>query len=550
MTRFATLILLLILAWASPGCSREDRIDGAVRTQTLLIGNGTEPQSIDPHIATGVPENRIIAALFEGLAGVHPKTLEPLADGAAERWDISPDGLTYTFHLRRDATWTNGDPVTAHDFVYSFYRILHPNSTAQNAYMLYPLRNAEAFNTKKTVNFGEVGAKALDDYTLELQLGGPTPYFLGVLNHYAWYPVHRDTIRKHGGDFKYDSLWTRPGNIVNNGPFRLVEWKLNHHLIIEKRDDYWDAGKVKLQRVHYHPIDNGESEQRAFRRGFIHLTSDLPVHRIDWTRQHMPGTLRLDPYLGTYYYRINISDPDPGASSRKTTARRTMQDPRVRRALNLALDREAICTFLNGGQLPAYSFVPPNAAGYQPDYTLSAALDTAKELLAEAGFPGGSGFPKIQIVYNTLESHKQVAEIVQEQWRKNLGIEIELLNQDWKVYLQTVEQLEYDLARAGWIGDYADPNTFLDLWLSGSGNNQTGFANPSYDELIGQAARTSDHQERMTFFQQAERILLEDLPIIPIYFYVSKRTIHPHVLGWEANLLDRHPIKYVSLRMP
>jgi oligopeptide transport system substrate-binding protein len=551
MSRSVPLLALLTLTAATSACLRsEPRIDAAARSQTLLIGNGTEPESIDPQIATGVPENRIIAALFEGLVGINPKTLEPVADSAAERWEISEDRLTYTFHLRPHATWSNGDPVTAHDFVYSYYRILSPKMAAKNAYMLYPLRNAEAFNTGKTSDFSTVGVRAVDDFTLELQLEGPTPFLLGVLDHYSWYPVHRATIQKHGGDFKLDSLWTRPGNIVGNGPYELEEWKLNNHIIVRKRDDYWDANRVTLNRVYYHPIDNGESEQRAFRRGFIHLTSDIPVHRIEWSRKHMPETLRLDPYLGTYYYRINISDAPADASLRTRNARKALQDPRVRRALNLAINREAVCRFLNSGQLPAYSFVPGNAAGYKPEYQLTSSAETAQSLLAEAGFPGGEGFPPIQIVYNTLESHKQVAEIIQQQLHKNLGIEVELLNQDWKVYLQTVNQLEYDLARAGWIGDYADPNSFLDLWLSGSGNNQTGFANAEYDSLVRQAARAADPEERIELFQKAERILLEEMPVIPVYFYVSKRSVHPHVVGWEANLLDRHPLKYVSLRLP
>ncbi|MFP4542299.1 MAG: peptide ABC transporter substrate-binding protein, partial [Opitutales bacterium] len=473
------------------------------REQVLHYGNGTEPEGIDPHIVTGVTENHIISALFEGLVGIDPHTLDPLADAGAERWEVSPDGLTYTFHLRPEATWSNGDPVRASDYVYSYHRMLNPRMAAKYAYMLYPLRHAEAYNTTqlgrllvglvgdfpqpweelKQVDFAahpehalefnrigldrltveqfdaleadptlfewpadvtieareeilarlrayregpredlweraDVGVVAVDDFTLRLELEKPAPYLLGMLNHYSWYPVHPPTIEHFGGMTKRDSLWTRPGNIVVNGPFDLAEWIVNRHIRVVKRPSYWDAEEVRLREIYFYPIDDVEAEQRAFRDGYIHVTSTVPTHRIDFNRRHFPDNLRFDAYLGTYYYRINVTPPGPDDSPRKRAAREALSDKRVRRALALAIDREAIVNFLGAGQLAAYAFVPQDTAGYVSPVFLEHDPEEARALLAAAGYAEGEGFPQVEFLYNTSEGHKQIAEIIQQMWKR------------------------------------------------------------------------------------------------------------------------------------
>ncbi len=541
--------MMMLASLIVASCDRPTRVEMAAQTQTFLMGNGSEPEGLDPHVVTGVPENRIFQAILEGLVGIDHATLEPVNDAAAESWEISEDGLTYTFHLRKDATWSNPerDPVTAHDFVYSYHRVLHPDTASKYSYMLHLLKNAEAFNRGELTDFTQVGVKALDDFTLQLNLESPTPYLLSMLNHYSWWPVHPPTIEKHGQMTDRSSPWTRPGNFVGNGPFRLVEWSVNNRIVVEKREDYWDADRVILNKVVFYAIENLETEQRAFLQGYLHLTSDIPAHRIRWNLKHYPKATEIDNYLGTYYYRVNVAPLDDQADPEKIAGRQALMDKRVRKALAISINRQAICDFLAAGQLPAYHFVPPGTYGYEPAAMLEESLKEAKRLLAEAGYPNGEGIPELQLYYNTHENHKQVAEIIQQQWNKDLGIKIALFNQEWKSYLNTVASLNYDIARAAWIGDYNDPNTFLDMWVTDGGNNQTGFSHARYDDLIRLAARTSDPAERLRFFQEAEAILMDELPIIPVYFYVSKHMIHPSVKARPPNILDRHPFKDVYL---
>lgn len=513
------------------------------------MGNGAEPEGLDPHIVTGVPENRIFHSILEGLVGIDHATLAPTSDAGAESWTISQDGLVYTFQLRKNATWSNAerDPVTAHDYVYSYNRVLHPDTASKYSYMLYPLKNGEAFNKGDLKDFSQVGVKALDDFTLEFQLESPTPYLLSMLNHYSWWPVHPPTIEKHGEMTQRSSPWTRPQNFVGNGPFRLVEWKVNNRIVVEKREDYWDADRVKLNKVIFYPIENLETEQRAFHQGYIHVTYEMPAHRIRWSLEKYPEATEIDPYLGVYYFRVNLTGSKPGADAQREAARAALKDKRVRKALALSVNRKAICDFLAAGQLPAHGFVPPGTFGYESASSLEESLEKAKSLLAEAGYPNGAGIPEFHLYYNTHEDHKLVAEIVQQQWNKGLGIRVALFNQEWKSYLNTVANFNYDLARAAWIGDYNDPNTFLDMWVTDGGNNQTGFSHARYDELIRLAARASSPEERLALFQEAESILMDELPVIPIYFYVSKHMLHPSVKARPPNILDRHPFKDVYL---
>jgi oligopeptide transport system substrate-binding protein len=458
--------------------------------------------------------------------------------GAAESWEISPDATVYTFHLRKNAVWSNGDPVTAHDFVDAYQRILTPSLGSEYAYMHYVVTNAEAFNTGKLKDFSLTGYKALDDYTLQVTLNSSTPYFLSLLMHHSWYPVHLPTIRKYGDPFERGNKWTRPGRYVGNGPFVLDKWHVNDVIVVGKSPTYWDRARVRLNKIYFYPIESDDTEERAFRSGQLHLTETLPPSKIAYYKANLPEWLDIHPYLGTYFYRINVTRPP-------------LNDKRVRRALALAIDREAIVKDVTrGGQMPAYFFTPPGTAGYTCRAQLKEDVTEARRLLAEAGYPEGRGFPTVKVLFNTLESHQKIAEALQQMWKKNLGIDVQLGNEEWKVYLDAQRTMDYQICRMAWIGDYDDPNSFLDMWLTGGGNNETGWSNPEYDKLIEQAARTHDPSARFEVFQKAEAILLDEMPLIPIYFYTRVHLQRPEVKGWFPTLLDNHPYKYVFLESP
>lgn len=505
------------------------------RDQVLHLGNGTEPQDLDPHIVTGVSEHNIISALLEGLVGENPETLEPVP-GVAAYWAISADGLVYTFFLRENARWSNGDAVTAQDFVWSWQRMLTPTLGAEYAYQLYPVRNARDYHQGRIDDFSRVGIEALDAHTLEVTLENPTPYFLSLLAHYSTFAVHPPTILAHGAMDERGTRWTRPENFVGNGPFRLRAWRLNYLVEVERNPFYWDSERVRLNAIRFYPIDNVQTEERMFRTGSLHVSYSTPPAKIESYRAQQPELISVSPYLGTYFYRFNVT-------------RRPLDDARVRRALSMAVDREAIVRAVTrGGQLPAYSFTPPDTQGYHPpDTPIRFDPGAAAALLADAGFPGGEGFPELELLYNTSDGHRRIAEAIQQMWKTHLGVGIRLTNTDWKVYLSRTSELDYDISRAGWIGDYPDPNTFLDMMLSDSGNNRTGWSNSEYDGLIARASRLTGQEERYAAFHAAERILDREAPLLPIYTYTRVTLRRPEVRNWFSNILDHHPYKYLYL---
>jgi len=513
---------------------RETRVELGDRNQEFHFGNGSEPKDLDPHIVTGVTEHNILVALLEGLVAEDPKTLEPVP-GAASHWEIADDGLTYTFHLRPEAKWSNGETLTANDFVFSYQRMLTPALGSPYAYMLYCMENAEAYSSGETTDFSTVGVTAVSPQTLEIRLRAPTPYFLSLLNHFSWFPVHPATILTHGEIATLGSQWTRAGNFVGNGPFTLASWQPNKQISVEKSSTYWDRDNVKLNAIHFYPIGDHTIEEHAFRAGQLHVTGTIPIDRIAHYQKKAPELLRLDPYLGCYYYLFNVE-------------REPLNDPRVRRALALAIDREKITKFVTrGGEVPARHFTPPGTGGYTARAKLAGGLAEARQLLAEAGYPNGEGFPTLSVLYNTADSHARIAEVIQQMWVTGLGINIELVNMEWKVYLAQTQNGDYDIARAGWIGDYVDPNSFLDMWVTGGGNNRANWSNAAYDAHIRSASETQDPVKRLEQFQQAEQILMDDVPIMPIYFYRSKSLVQPSVRGWHPTLLDHHPYKHIWL---
>lgn len=530
-------LLLLVAAVALlASCGRgESNVASGNRAGILHFGNGSEPQSLDPHVATGIPEHFIIHALFEGLTVKNPYTLEP-EPGVASSWDISEDGRIITFHINPEARWSNGDPMTAADYVWSWQRLLSPALGSEYAYMLFPVKNAQAFNQGKITDFGEVGVKALDKLTLQVTLNERTPYFLQLMDHYSTFAVHRPTIEKFGNASDRYTPWTRVENMVSNGAFRLKDWQLYRRLEVEKSDTYWDRDRVKLNGIVFHPTENTVSEERMFRVGQLHYTGSVPLGKIPVYQEMADTPYRQAPYIGTYYYLIN-----------------TLQAPtdnlKVRQALSMAIDRESLNrNVLKGTNIPAYSITPPDTLGYFPPRLFSHDVARARELLAEAGYPNGEGWPGLELTYNTSEDHRKVAVALQQMWKDALNIDVTLTNQEWKVYLDSVTQMNFQIARRGWIGDYVDPNSFLDLFITGGGNNNTGFADPRYDDLVlRQAPQAATDEARLAIFHEAETLLMEQMPIIPLYTYTSKHLVHPSVSGMPPNLMDSANFKYVSL---
>ena len=519
------------------GCSENiTPVDSGLEKQIYHHGNGSEPQGIDPHIVTGVPEHHILISLCEGLTipNPNPNDSNGYMEGTAESWSISEDGKEYIFNINKNAKWSNGDDVTAEDFVWSWRRILTASLGSQYPDMLYYLEGAYEYHNGLTNDFDKVGVKAIDKKTLKVNLKNPTPFFLGLLSHYSTWPVHKNTVLEFGDIDDRNGEWTRPGNFVCNGPFQLKSWELNNKIIVEKNPHYYDSSIVKLNEIHYYPVSNVMTEDRMFRAGQLHLTSTLPSQKCPIYIEENPN-LRIDPYMGTYFYRINTKNP-------------ALKDVRVRKALAYSIDRQLLVDKVTKcGQIPAYSFTPPGSNGYQPKTEIPFDPELAKSLLKDAGYSEENPFPKLEILFNTNEDHRKIALAIQQMWQVNLGIEIELVNQDWKVYLNREMIGDFQISRAGWIGDYEDPNTFLDLMRPNRGNNKTGWENMEYDSLVEKANTINDQLERYKLLYEAEEILIEELPIIPLYTYVRSYQLSSDVKGFNPHILDHHHPKFIYL---
>lgn len=530
MKRVVFIAALVALPVACGGGDRTASND----TTTLRIGNGGEPKSLDPHLVTGLIEDRLLSALFEGLVNIDYATMEPIA-GVAERWDVSADGLTYTFHLRPDAKWSNGDPVTADDFVYSWQRMLSPALAAEYAYMLYLIRGAEEFNNGDTADFGTVGLKAPDAQTLEVTLRAPAPYFLVMQVHFSFYPVHRATIEAHGKTTDRDTAWTRPGNFVSNGPFTVAAWTPNREIVATKNEHYWDHDHVSLGRVIFLPVQDPSVEERMFRAGELDITNQLPSSKISSYQTDHPELLRIDPSLATEFVRFN-------------TQRKPFNDPRVRMAFALAIDRQAIVEHvMRAGQTPAETFVPPGMGGYAYGTHAGAGdapwhrydPEQARKLLADAGFAGGTGFPAVTMIFDTNDNNRRYCEALQNMWKTHLGVNVQLQTMDGKSWLTSMIGLDYDLARSFWVADYPDPSNFLEMFYGGSGNNRTGYSELAYEDIVRRAALSADTAERNTLFDEAERLLLKTAPITPVYYQTRPFLKSTRVTGMTPNNLNK-----------
>lgn len=517
------------------GCSKRGTpVEVGNKEQILHMGVGTEPSDLDPQLSQGRPEHLVLDALFEGLVGADPATLK-IIPAVAKSWDVSNDGKTFTFHLRDDAKWSNGDPVTADDFVFSYKRMLSPNLGASYATTLYVLEGAEDFHKGRAKDLNQVGVKALDSKALELKLVNPTPYFLALLVHQSWSPVHSGTILKHGAIDQRGTAWTRPGNMVSNGPFKLKTWAVSDSVVVEKNPYYWDKEKVRLKGIHFYTTGELNTEERSFRAGQLHITEAVPEPKVKGYIESQSPYLKLHPYFSTYGYVFNCK-------------KAPFDDVRVRKAFSLALDRQAIVdTIRQKGEKASGTYVPPGIHGYSSEGVLTEDIEEAKRLLAEAGYPNGEGFPAINLVYNTSENHRSIAEALQQMWAKNLGIFVGLQNMEWKVYLSERKGKEFDLIRFGWQGDYLDPNAFLEIFMTNAGNNFSKWSNEEYDRLVKQASQTLDTQERFAILRKAEEILLEELPVLPLFYLNSGHLVQTSVRNYYPNVMDYHPYKGMYL---
>jgi oligopeptide transport system substrate-binding protein len=538
-------ILILFVAgglWflTAHSAKHERMVDEATRKKILLMHEGTEPRTLDPALSQGVPEHHTIMALMEGLVSYNPDDQNKDDPGVADHWEHNADYSVWDFYLRNNARWSNGDPVTANDFIFAYKRNLTSTLGSPYVDLLFILKNAREYFEGKIKDFGQVGVKAIDSHHLRLELIGPTPYLLSDLVNDIWFPVHPATILKFGRMDERDTKWTRPGNYVGNGAFQLKVWKPNDVIEMVKNPNYWDAANVKLNGINIYSIENEDTLLNAFRAGQLHLTwgSGVPLDKVPYYRRVHPELLQLCPYQGVYFYKINVE-------------RKGLDNPKVRLALNLAIDRKALIkNVLRRGELPATGVTPPGMAGYPVLDVMHYDPKRARKLMAEAGFPNGKGFPKFDILTNTNQAHRIVAEVIQQMWKTELNINVGIVNQEWKVFMDSQNSMNYDLSRLGWIGDFMDPVTFLGIWTTGNGNNNTHWSNPVYDQLLAKAAVTGDPKERMGILRQAEQLFLSEPPVVLIYYYTTVRLKDPSVRNWNDLAEDDHNYKYIDLVFP
>ncbi len=672
---FRNLIFPALASLAFVSCENRSDVEIANEENILIIGNSNEPKGLDPHLVSGVLESNIIRALFEGLCVEDPAQDSTSLPGAALSWNPT-EGENFTewiFNLNPEAKWSDGVPVTAHDFAFSYQRLLSPdpNWPAKYAEMLYFLKNGEAYHRShfgnilcgndpdfplsweilKEANFegdkkiklenfankdfskldeknlekfekyltesdtldfkklaaekvdldglsdpekrvffnskgidklnkdqltflkkrpellnwtvqvppavrqlvldrliahheagkpnlweeAQVGVTAVDDFTLKLNLRGPVPFLTEITKHYTWYPVPKHVVLRHGKmNTAYSSRWTRPENIVSNGPFKLKIWRTNHVLEVEKNPHYWDAETVSLDGIRYLPISNYYTETRMFGDDQLHVTYTVPSELIPMAKEKYPEQLRQEPYVGVRFLRVN-------------TRNTPFDNPKVRRAFALAIDQKSICEkILQGGQQPASGIVPPFGT-YKPPGIIHFDPDKAKALLAESGYESTSSFPDISLLTTNSDSGLREAEALQAMWQKHLGIKVRITQREWTTYLQKQYDYDYDLCVAGWIGDYLDPTTFLEMWVTDGGNNNTGWGSKEFEDLLTKAENTADVPTRMGILSDAERTILDDTPVLPIYWYTTNYLIRPEVKNWNPLLLNNHPFKFVKI---
>lgn len=610
MRLFMMFCVMLLIS----GCDTRTSVERARGDGILIVGNNTEPQSFDPHIATSVSDFKIINAVMEGLLRGDSGDDSAFHPAVAESWTHSPEADVWRFSLRKDAVWSDGTPLTAHDFVYAYHRLLHPEFGGRYADMLYPLKNAEKYNRNRRslvlcgpgsrfaaecglgagllekvdwerldgMNAAEldalrqdvslmawpdgmpeegarrmaarlledarsghpdlweearVGVRAVDDHILELEMRSPMPQLPLMLLHCTWFPVPRHAVEARGGMLSRAGAWTRPGAAVGNGPFVMAEHRFNDYVEVRRNPRYRNAASVRLNGVRFLPTVNGFTETRMFFNGKIHVTNNVPPEMTAYARERGGADFCQDDYYVTIFYRLN-------------TRHGPLRDARVRRALSLAVDREALVRdVVCGGGQPCFGFTP-DGAGYRTPHGVGFDPEKARALLAEAGFPGGAGFPRLELMTTSREVQKTMAEAIQGMWKKHLGIHVDIRSCEWTAYKFAQNSMQYDFSSSSWSGDYLDPSSFLDLWSASSGNNNTGWFHPEYERLLAESRATGDQEKRMALLARAEELMLSESPVIPLYWAKRSYLKRPEVRGWRPLLLDNHLFEDISLDAP
>lgn len=519
---------VLLVAFLLAGCGP------AARQADVVIINGTEPESLDPHLVTGQADGRLATALFEGLTRFDPETAAP-TPGLAERWEISKDGRVYTFHLRTNAAWSNGDPITAQDFVWSWRRILSPETASEYVGVLYYLKNGEAYATGRLKDFQQVGVRALDPATLRVELEGPTAFFLDLCCFQPYSVVPRPWIERFG------DRWLHARPFMASGAYTLERWRLNDRVRLRRNPHYWDAANTRSEVVDMLTCTSPATALNLFTSGAVDVIWDKELVPPDLLDQLLPRPdFHTYPSLGTYFLRVNVT-------------RKPLRDPRIRCALAMAIDKERIVRRITrGGEAVARGISPPGIANGDRPYSPPAGLpfdpDAARKQIAEAGFPGGRGFPTLVYTFNTAENHRKVGVELREMLGRELGITVELRQLEWKTYLRAQFMLDYDLIRSSWVADYNDPNTFLDLFMSDNPNNRTGWRCPAFDQAVRAANATADPAERQSRLHAAETLLVQtEVPIIPVFFYVGMEFYDPaRISGIFSNVRSEHPLRTLA----
>lgn len=510
--------LLLFLG----GCiKRETRSARGVRENVLHLGNGAEPKDLDPNTYQSAIEYTVLSALFEGLVNI-ANDGETILPGVAERWEVSPDALVYTFHLRRDARWSDGTAVTADDFLYSFRRLFTPSVAAATADMGYAIANSREMVTGKISDPEQLGVRAVNAHLLEVRLEHPAPYILFVLGGAPFHPLPRAVVDRHGGASRPGTAWTRPENIVGNGPFVVKTWRSNSFLSVRKNPHYWDASRVRLSEVRFYPIEDASIEERAFRAGELHVTFALPVSKLSAYAQGEPTMFRVTPLLSSSYLTFN-------------TQRRPFDDARVRRAFSLAIDRERVVpAVLMQSATPGYSITRPNTGGYTPPRLTGCDPDLARRLLVEAGYAGGVGLPQVEFLMGT---DTKLGEALQRAWQKELGVTVQLAAQDGKTAIGNRNSGNFQVALGGYFYGMQSPAFILNIARGDSAPNTARWTNAEFDRAMAAANHSRHEAERHAAFDTMEHLINEEAPFAPLYHENKCSLVSANVRGWRDNPL-------------
>jgi len=498
--------------------------DTPATDKVFHFSNGSEPEYLDPGLISDAVSSNVVINLFEGLTEYDSQTLA-VKPGVATHWKVSADKKTYTFYLRQNAKWSDGSNLTAHDFVYSWQRVLKPETASKYAFIMYFMKNAKAINHGKQADVTKLGAKALDAYTLQVQLEHPAPFFPAVAGWYTYRPVKKDIVEK------YKEKWTLPEHFVGNGFFKLSEWIPQKHIALVRNEHYWDKKNVHLDKVMFYALEDRETALKQFMKGDIHFTYDPPPVKLPTLRTH-PEFMET-PCMANYLIILNTEEAP-------------LDNKKFRQALAHAIDRKQFVKIMNQGVASANytplglgSYVPPKGNEFNPE--------KARALLKDAGFESNDQIPEITMVYNTKAQHKMAMEILQNMWKRHLGIEVTLQNMEFKVLIKRQNSKDYQISRFGWYGDYSDPNTFLEIFLSDSTGNHTNWKNAEYDALIAKAMHVSEIDKRNRLYYQAESILMDESPVIPIFTVSMPALLSKKISGFYGNAMSYYPMKHVKL---